>query len=62
MKAFVALTLCLFIFAFMPQAKIKLEIGAKLNRKYIPKKVTEQIATHHSQFRRFIKRMVDGVK
>jgi hypothetical protein len=62
MKAFVALTLCLFSFAFVPQAKIKLEIGAKLNRKYIPKRVTEQIATHPSQLRPFIKRTVDGVE
>ncbi len=49
MKALVALTLCLFSLAFVPQEKIKLEIGAKLSRKYIPKKVTEQIAIHTSQ-------------
>jgi len=62
MKAFVVLSLCLFSFAFVPQGKIKLEVGVKLNRKYIPKKATEQIATHPSQFRPFIKRTVDGVE
>jgi hypothetical protein len=62
MKAFVALALCLFSLTFVPQEKTKLEIGAKLSRKYIPKKVTEQIATHPSQFRPFIKRTIDGVE
>jgi hypothetical protein len=62
MKTFVALALCLFSFAFAPQEKIKLEVGAKLNRKYIPKKVTEQIATNPSQFCPFIKRTIDGVE
>lgn len=62
MKAFVVLALCLFSFASVPQGKIKLEVGAKLNRKYIPKKVTEYTATHPSQMRPFIKRTVDGVE
>lgn len=62
MKAFVAVTLCLFSLAFVPQEKIKLEVGAKLNRKYIPKKVTDRIFTHPSQLRPFIERTIDGVK
>ena len=62
MRALAVLTLCLFGFAFVPQDNIKLEVGAKLNRKYLPKKVTEQIATHPSQLRPFIRRKIAGAE
>jgi hypothetical protein len=62
MRALAVLTLCLFGFAFVPRDKIKLDVGAKLNRKYLPKKVNEQIATHPNQLRSFIRRKIAGVQ
>jgi hypothetical protein len=61
MKTLFALTICLFGLTAPLQAQIKLEIGAKLDRKYIPKEVSF-IATHPSQFRPFIKRKIDRVE
>ena len=62
MRALVILTQCLFSFAFVPQDDIKLEVGAKLNRKYLPKKVNVYIATHPSNFRPYIRRKIAGVE
>jgi hypothetical protein len=62
MKLLVCLTLALSLSATMPKSDIKLEIGAKLNRKYIPRKISEEILTHPSQTRPFIKRTIDGVE
>jgi hypothetical protein len=56
------------IMALMPitfaQANIKLKIGTKLPRKYLPKEDEQgkQIATHPSQFRPFIEKTVGQIK
>ena len=62
MKLFVSLVLLLIGFSFPPQPDIKLEIGAKLDPKYIPKKITQEIMTHPGQMRPFIERSVNRVK
>lgn len=62
MRISCASVLCLVVLLVAPQTAIKLEIGTKLNRKYIPKKATKLIATHPSQLRPFIERTIDGVK
>jgi hypothetical protein len=62
MKSLALFTLLLVAFAVQPRADIKLQIGAKLDRKYIPKKITEVILTHPAQTRPFIERSIRGVK
>lgn len=62
MKSLALLSLFLFGLMLPPQLVIKLEVGAKLNRKYIPKKITKEIMTHPSQTRPFIEPSLDGIK
>jgi hypothetical protein len=62
METFVALTLCLFALLMPPQATVKLEIGAKLNRRLLPERVKELTATHPSQLRPFIRQTISGVE
>lgn len=62
MKICIALSLCLFSFVIPPQTGIKLEIGAKLSRKLLPKVVTEELMTHSGQTRPYIKRTIKDVE
>jgi hypothetical protein len=62
MKPLALLSLLLVGLMVLQQAPIKLEIGAKLNRKYIPKKLTKEIMTHPSQTRPFIEPSLGGVE
>ena len=61
MKPILFLTLVAFGIS-VPQARIKLEVGAKLDRKYIPKKLKNLLMTHPGQLRPFIKRTIGGVR
>ena len=61
MKMLIGCVLALLVFAPVQQSDIKLEIGAKLPRKYIPRKITQQIATHPSQFRPYIRKTIADV-
>ncbi|HEY5839614.1 MAG TPA: hypothetical protein VIT19_11305 [Pyrinomonadaceae bacterium] len=62
MKTFALSTLLLAGLLAPPQRAIKLEIGAKLDRQYIPKKIAEEIVTSSAQTRPFIKQSVGGVE
>jgi len=62
MKPLVILTLSLFALLLQPQPSVKLEIGAKLERKDLPKKITEEMMTHPAQTRPFIRRSIRGVE
>ena len=62
MKSLALFTVLLVGFAVPPQADIKLQVGAKLGRKYIPKKITQVILTHPAQTRPFIERSIGGIK
>jgi hypothetical protein len=62
MKVTASVMALLLVSGFAPQASFKLEVGAKLDRKYVPKKLTKQIMTHPGQMRPFIERSVEGVK
>jgi hypothetical protein len=62
MKLLAFSTLLLFAFALPPEPRIKLEVGAKLDRRYIPRKLPGQILTNPAQTRPFIERSVAGIK
>jgi len=61
MNLLISLALVLSLSAPVSQSDVKLEIGAKLNRKFIPRKISQMIATHPNQLRPFIKQTIDGV-
>lgn len=53
--------LVLLVFAPVQHSDIELEIGAKLSRKCIPRKITQQIFTHSSQTRPYIPKTIADV-
>jgi hypothetical protein len=55
-------SLLLFTFSSAQQSNFVLKVGAKLEKKYIPKKKFNFYMTHSSQLRPFIKRKIDNVK
>jgi hypothetical protein len=61
MKMIIGLMVALSVFTPMLQSDIKLEIGAKLPRKYIPRKITQQIATSPSQGRPYVRKTIADV-
>src|SRR5258706_16470688 len=62
MKSLALFALLFVVVAVPPRADIKLQVGAKLDRKYIPKKITDAILTHPGQTRPFIERSILGIK
>jgi len=61
MKMLASFAITLLLLAPSLQSDIKLEVGAKLPRKYVPRKITQQIATHPSQFRPYIHKTIADV-
>ena len=61
MNLLVGMALVLSLSAPVPQSDIKLEIGAKLDRKLIPRKIIQITATSPGQLRPYIQRTIDGV-
>lgn len=61
MKTLASFTMALLLLAPSLQSDIRLEVGAKLPRKYVSRKVTQQIATHPGQTRPYIHKTIANV-